>query len=69
MEVDVEVLEEVEVEDDVDVLVLVDVDVEVELDVLVQVKLVSPNKKSDILFEFLNYDPHTSSPTRPTIQG
>jgi hypothetical protein len=53
------VLEDVEVEE----LVLVDVEVEVELDVLVQVKSLFPKRKSDILFEFLNYSSHTSSTT------
>lgn len=59
LELEVEVLVLVEVLVDVDV----EVDVEVELEVLVQVKSLFPNKKSDILFEFLNYDPHTSSTT------
>ena len=65
MEVDVEVLEEVLVlvEELVLVLVEVDVEVDVELEVDVQVKSLFPNKNSDILFEFLNYDPHTSITT------
>jgi hypothetical protein len=58
VEVEVDVVEEL-----VELEVLVEEEVDVELDVLVQVKLVSPNKKSDILFEFLNYHPHTSSAT------